>query len=96
MTPLSAARIAGEVGLAGGTITSSTYAIKYVGQVNDLKAKVVKDVEKVKGAQVYASSIEIEAKAIKACLDNSTQTKDNCVDVTKKLLASIERLKTGK
>lgn len=55
-----------------------------------------KDVEKVKGAQVYSSSIEIEAKAIKACLDNPSHSKDNCVNITKQLLASIERIKAGK
>lgn len=34
ITPLSAARIAGEVGLAGGTITGGAYAAKYSGQVS--------------------------------------------------------------
>lgn len=45
ITPLSAARITGEVGLAGGTITGGTVAAKYGSQVASLtKNKDKKDV----------------------------------------------------
>lgn len=39
MTPLSIARIAGEVGLAGGTITGGTMAAKYGSQVTVLQTQ---------------------------------------------------------
>lgn len=45
ITPLSAARIAGEVGLGIGTVTGGAYAVQYSGELSDIKntSKDVKD-----------------------------------------------------
>lgn len=42
ITPLSAARIAGEVGLAGGTVTGGAFAAKYSGRVNTIAEEITK------------------------------------------------------
>lgn len=40
ITPLSAARIAGELGLAGGTATGGAFALKYEKQLGESERKI--------------------------------------------------------
>lgn len=58
ITPLSAARIAGEVGLAGGTITGGTCAAHYANKV----VKVQQDIKKIKEQTSIVTSENMRLK----------------------------------
>lgn len=77
ITPLSVTRIAGEVGLAGGTITGGTYAAQYANKVVSVekqKDAVVKDKEKFE--QAAKNAVEERDAAVERAGTTSSTVND--------------------
>lgn len=106
ITPLSAARIVGNIGLAGGTITSSAYAVKYGGQVRSAKNTEIQsqanmvnkewDVRSKKTSiQAYIKYAEYEKNTLTQCVKKETMpVPETCSNLLSSLTNSLNQLKT--